>query len=121
MLKNYFKIAWRSLMKNKTYSFINIFGLATAMSVCLLIILYIQSELSYDNFHEKGDNVYRVVLDRKYPGRSTSYAIIPLSIGEAIQHENPEVEQSTRLFNFTKDGSFYVKIGDKVFEERKVL
>ncbi len=121
MLKNYLKIAVRSLLKRKGYTLINVFGLAIGMAVCLLIVLYIQSELSYDNFQEKGDNVYRVVLERKYPGRSTSYSMIPSSIGEAIQHEYPEVAQCTRLFNFLGNGNMFVKIGDKVFEERNVL
>jgi len=122
MIKNYFKVAIRSLLRRKGYTLINVLGLATGMAVCLLIVLFIQSELSYDNFQEKGDNIYRVVLERKYPGRSTSYSIIPQSIGEAIQRENPEVQQSTRLFDFLgKNGNFFVKIGDKNFEERRVL
>jgi putative ABC transport system permease protein len=122
MLKNYFKIAVRSLLKRKGYTMINVLGLATGMAVCLLIILYIRSELGYDTFHKNGDHIYRVVLERKYPGRSTSYAMIPQSIGEAIQREYPEVLQSTRLFDFLgKNGSFFVKIGDKNFEERRVL
>ena len=91
MLKNYFKVAIRSLLKRKGYTLINILGLATGMAVCLLIVLFIQDELSYDNFEKNGDNIYRVVLERKYPGRSTSYSMIPLSIGEAIQHDYPEV------------------------------
>jgi putative ABC transport system permease protein len=121
MLKNYFKVAIRSLLKRKSFTVINILGLATGMAVCLLIVLFIQDELSYDNFEKNGDNIYRVVLERKYPGRSTSYSMIPLSIGEAIQHEYPEVLQSTRLFDFLGNGYFMVKIGDKNFEERHVL
>ncbi|HXB44167.1 MAG TPA: ABC transporter permease, partial [Puia sp.] len=111
MLKNYFRVAIRSLLKRKGYTLINVLGLATGMAVCLLIVLYIQSELGYDSFHKNGDNIYRVVLDRKYPGRSTSYSMIPQSIGEAIQHEYPEVQQCTRLFNFLGNGNFFVKIG----------
>jgi putative ABC transport system permease protein len=62
-----------------------------------------------------------VVLERKYPGRATSYSMIPSSIGSAIQHEYPEVLQCTRLFNFLGVGNLFVRVGDKVFEERKVL
>jgi hypothetical protein len=54
MLKNYFKIAWRSLMKNKTFSFINIFGLSIGLTCCLLIALYLNYELSYDKQHPDG-------------------------------------------------------------------
>ena len=81
MFRNYFKVAFRNLLKRKGFSLINILGLATGMAVCLLIILFIQSELSYDKHHEKADNIYRVVLERSYPGRATSYSIIPQSIG----------------------------------------
>jgi putative ABC transport system permease protein len=100
MFKNYLKVAFRNLVKRKGYSVINILGLAIGMAVCLLIVLFIQSELSYDDWQLKGDNVYRVVLERRYPGRATSYAIIPQSIGPAIQKEYPEVIECTRLFDF---------------------
>ncbi|TMI91923.1 MAG: FtsX-like permease family protein, partial [Bacteroidetes bacterium] len=102
-------------------SLINILGLATGMAVCLLIVLFIQSEMSFDKQHEKADNIYRVVLERSYPGRSTSYAIIPQSIGAAIKTEYPEVLESTRLFNFAGNGNFFLRIGEKTFEEKRVL
>lgn len=60
MLKNYFKTAWRNIIKNKTFSFINIFGLAVSMSVCLLIILIVADQKSYDDFHTNKDRIYRV-------------------------------------------------------------
>ncbi len=121
MLKNYFKVAFRNLFKRKVYTLINIFGLATGMAVVLLIVLFIKDELSYDNFHKNGDQVYRVALERKYPGRSTSYSVIPQTIGEAIKKEYPEVLESTRIFNFTGAGDFFVKVGPKVFQEKHVL
>ncbi len=123
MLKNYFKIAVRNLLKRKAYTLINILGLATGMAVCLLIVLFIKSELGYDAIHEKADRVYRVVLERQYPGRSTSYSFITQSIGPAIQKEFPEVLECTRIFNFGAgdNGNFFMRIGDETFEERKVL
>ena len=121
MFRNYLKVALRSLSKRKGYSIINILGLAIGMAVCLLIVLFIESELSYDDWQLKGDNIYRVVLERKYPGRSTSYSIIPLSIGPAIQKEYPEVVECTRLFDFGGNGNFFLRIGDKVFEESRVI
>ncbi|MEO6454926.1 MAG: ABC transporter permease, partial [Ginsengibacter sp.] len=121
MFKNYLKIAARNLLKRKGYTLLNIIGLATGMAVCLLIVLFIQSELSFDNFHKNGDQVYRMVLERKYPGRSTSYSIIPQTIGEAVKKEFPEVLESTRIFNFGGAGNFFVKINDKVFDEKYVL
>jgi len=121
MIKNYLKVAVRSLLRRKGYTLINMFGLATGMAVCLLIVLFIESEVSYDSFQQKGKDIYRVVLDRKYPTRSTAYSMIPLSIGESIKREYPEVLQSTRLFDFTGTGTFLLKIGDKMFEEKHVL
>jgi len=121
MFKNYFKVAFRNLLKRKGFSLINILGLATGMAVCLLIILFIQSELSFDKHNEKAKDIYRVVLERSYPGRSTSYSIIPQSIGSAIKAEYPEVLESTRLFNISGNGSFFLRIGEKTFEEKRVL
>jgi len=121
MFKNYFIVAFRNLLKRKGFSLINILGLATGMAVCLLIVLFVQSELSFDKQHEKADNIYRVALERSYPGRSTSYAIIPQSIGAAIKTEYPEVLESTRLFNFAANGNFFLRIGEKTFEEKRVL
>jgi len=120
MLRNFFKVAMRNLLKRKGYTAINILGLATGMAVCLLIVLYVQSELGYDRQHERGKNIYRLVLDRIYPGRVTSYSIIPQSIGAAVKTEFPEVQESVRVFNFTGDGgNFFLRIGDKIFEEKR--
>ncbi|MDX2045289.1 MAG: FtsX-like permease family protein, partial [Chitinophagaceae bacterium] len=121
MFKNYFKVALRNLFKRKGFSLINILGLATGMAVCLLIVLFVQSELSFDKHHEKADHIYRIVLERYYPGRSTSYSFIPQSIGAAVKAEYPEVLESTRLYNFGGNGNFFLRIGDKVFEEKRVL
>src|SRR5258708_25763503 len=122
MFRNYLKVAIRSLLKRKAFTLINILGLATGMAVCLLIVLFVQSELNYDQQHKKGKNIYRLVLDRIYPGRTTSYALIPQSIGAAVKTEFPEVKESVRLFNFTGDGgNFFLRIGDKVFEEKRVF
>ncbi len=121
MFRNYLKVALRSLLKRKTYTLINVLGLATGMAACLLIVLFIESELGYDAFNKNAGQVYRLVLERKYPGRSTSYAMIPSSVGQAVQHEYPEVLQCTRLFDFLGNGSLPVKIGDQQFEEKNVL
>src|SRR5258708_2718650 len=121
MFKNYLKVALRSLLKRKVFTAINILGVATGMTVCLLIILFIRSELGYDNFEPNADRIYRVVLERKYPERSTSYSIIPQSIGGAIQKEFPEVAVSTGLLDLSGKDNFLVKIGDQPFEEQNVV
>ena len=121
MFSNYWKVAVRSLLKRKGLTLINILGLATGMAVCGLIVLFIGSELNYDDFQVNGDRVYRIVLDRKYPGRTTSYAIIPASIGEAVRKEFPEVVATTGLQDATNRNQLFVKAGDKSFEESRVL
>ncbi|AHM62853.1 hypothetical protein D770_23040 [Flammeovirgaceae bacterium 311] len=108
-------------MKRKFFSLINILGLATGMAICLLIVLFVQSELGYDQHHEKADRIHRVALERIYPGRSSFYAMIPASIGEAIETEFPEVEQRVRIFNFTGDNNFYLKVGEQVYEDKNVF
>ena len=121
MIKNYLKVAIRNLLKRKGFTLINILGLAIGMAVCMLIVLFIRSELGYDSFQPDVDRVYRVVLDRKYPGRTTSYAEIPNSIGEAIHKEFPEVEAHTIFLDFSNQGNVFVKSGDQLFEEQHVL
>ena len=121
MFRNYLKVAIRSLLKRKAFTLINILGLATGMAVCLLIVLFVRSELSYDDFHQKADRIYRVVLDRKYPEHKAAYSIIPMSIGPAMQKEFPEVEYSTGLLNFAGNNSIYVKVGSQLFEEQHAL
>lgn len=121
MIRNYIKIAWRNFVKRKTNGLINVFGLASGMAVCLLLMLFIRDEKGYDDFQENKDRVYRVALDRIYPGRTTSYAMIPANIGEAIATEFPEVEQCTRIFSNRGFGNSYIKIGEQVFEEKEVI
>src|SRR5258708_10496350 len=121
MFKNYLKVALRSLLKRKVFTAINILGLATGRTVCLLIILFIRSDPGYDNFEPNADRIYRVVLERKYPERSTSYSIIPQSIGGAIQKEFPEVSVSTGLLDLSGKDNFLVKIGYHPFDEKNVL
>ena len=60
MIKNYFKIAWRNIVKNKFYSAINIFGLAIGLAVGIMILLWVQDELNYDGFHNNADNIYKI-------------------------------------------------------------
>lgn len=61
---------FRNLLKRKVFTVINLLGLASGMAVCLLLVLYIQNEFGYDNFHERGGQIYRLALERKYSGRS---------------------------------------------------
>ena len=98
MLTNYFKIAYRNLLKNKVFSLINIFGLAIGMAACLLILQYVSFELSYDNFHEKGDQIYRVVNDRYQNGELIQHGTITYSpVGTALNEDFAEVVHNTEV------------------------
>ena len=119
MLKNYFLISWRNLLRYKGFSAVNIIGLAMGMACFLLIMMYVNDELGYDNFHEKGDQIYRVALERKYPDRARNYAFIPHSYAEVLQQEFPEVEEACRLFNFGPANTIFKK-GDKVLRENNI-
>ena len=97
MIKNYFKIAFANLMRNKFYSMINIVGLAIGITACILIMLYVQSELSYDTFHEKADRIYRVNLDAVINGDDINSPVTCAPLAKAMQNEIPEVEEAVRL------------------------
>lgn len=116
MFKNYLKIALRQLGRHKGYTIINILGLAIGMACCLLILMYVQDEMSYDKFHDDGDRIYRMALERKYPGRSRFYAIIPQSYAHTTVSEYPEVEEATRMFFF--QGTLTIKQNETLYEEK---
>lgn len=100
MFKNNLKIAFRSLFKQKLYTTINILGLAVGVASCLLIVLFVRNEYSYDKFFKDGDRIYRMVLERKYPNHSTFYAIIPHSFAGVALRDFPEIESVANLFGF---------------------
>ena len=120
MYKNYLITAWRNLIRNRGYTMINIIGLAIGLTCFLLILLYVKSELGFDTFHEKGDQIYRVALERKYPGRSREYAIIPHSYAQSIEDDLPEVKESCRLFYFAQN-TVFIKQGEDVREESNFM
>ena len=97
MLKNYLRIAIRSLIKQKVYTIINVLGLSTGIASCILIVMFVTNEFSYDSFHTNADNIYKVALERKYPNHSTNYAIIPHSYADVMQHDYPEVTSVVKM------------------------
>lgn len=116
MLKNYFKVALRNLLKYKAYSFINVFGLASGIAICLLIFLFIQDELSYDTFHENSDRIYRAVLDGNFGGKEFIIANSPAPMAETLKRDFPEVEDAARIRAY---GYPVIRYGDKVFSEER--
>ncbi|MBA3675344.1 MAG: ABC transporter permease, partial [Chitinophagaceae bacterium] len=118
MLKNYFKIALRNLWKNKGFSFINIFGLAIGIAVCLLMMLFVIDEISYDKFNAKANRIYRVDGDVKFGGTHWILAVAPDPMGPTLKKDYPQVEQFVR---FRDNGGFRIKKGNENLQENKVI
>ncbi|MEQ9438239.1 MAG: ABC transporter permease [Cyclobacteriaceae bacterium] len=99
MIKSYLTIAYRNLLKNRVFSLINILGLAIGMAACLLILQYVGFELSYDNFHKQGGDIYRVVNDRYQNGKLIQHGTITYSpVGTAMHEDFDEVVRNTEIF-----------------------
>jgi len=118
MFKNYLKIAVRNFFKHKGFSFINIFGLAIGVACCLMIVLYVLDEISYDRYHEKADQIYRVGIDG-FVNNMAFHGVITCSpMAQTLVREFPEVTAATRLRNF---GFPVFRYEDKVFSEERVF
>ncbi|MES2372818.1 MAG: ABC transporter permease [Bacteroidota bacterium] len=104
MIQNYLKIAWRSLMKNKTFSFINIFGLSIGLTCCLLIALYLNYEVSYDKQHPDAERIYQLGTTFVRQKEEKNTANVPAPMASTMQQEFPEIEETTRLLGlFAED------------------
>ena len=98
MIKNYFKIAWRNILRHKGYAGINIFGLAIGIAACLLILQYVSFELSYENFQVNKDRIYRIQQDRYNNGKlTTQWAAGAYAVGNSFKDAVPEIEEYVKL------------------------
>ena len=117
MFKNYFKTAWRNLMKNKVFSLINILGLTIGITVCLMIFLFIMNEFSADDFHRNEKNIYRVMREFKNEGKASSVAYLSGPYAPALLNDfKGEIKNAVRV-NPTDN---LVTIGNRSFHEKKV-
>src|SRR6476661_9939580 len=97
MLKNYFKIAFRHIKKNKGFSLLNMLGLSLGLTCALLILLWISDEVSYNKFHKKYDDIYQVMENHNYDGKIYTFAATPGLLASAMKSELPEVVHTTRM------------------------
>jgi putative ABC transport system permease protein len=118
MLKNYLKIAVRNFIRHIGFSFINIFGLAVGIACCLLILLFVRDELTFDRHNEKIDRIHRIGLSGFVNNSVFDGVVTPSPMAKALVSEFPEVEAATRLRNF---GFPVFRYGDKVFSEERVF
>ncbi len=114
MFKNYLKIAWRNLLKNKGYSAINIGGLAIGMACFLLITVFIQNELSFDSYHEKGDRIYRVDHHSNPKDHNDAWVWGNAPVGAALKADFSEVVETVQ---FSGRSDVLFKYGDRSFQE----
>lgn len=119
MIKNYFKIAWRNLMKYKFISFINLFGLTVGLTCCLLITTYVLNELSYDRYNKNAENIYRVTRTFKNANGVVSLKLSTISppFGYYFPTDFPEIKKMTRLLGA---GTLPFKYKDKLIAETNV-
>ncbi|GAB4020224.1 ABC transporter permease [Spirosoma koreense] len=108
ILKNYLISAWRSLKRQKLASSINLLGLVVSIASCVLIMLYVQHELSYDNYHLKADRIFRLTTQLTADGKDEHTAWAPNFIGQQVKADYPEVETVIRLQANPGDISFQV-------------
>ncbi|QNA43434.1 ABC transporter permease [Lacibacter sediminis] len=119
MFSNYLKIAWRNLLKNKTFSLINIIGLASGLACFILITLYITDELRYDRYHEKADRIYRINSDIRFGGTALNMAVSADPMGATLKKDYPQVEQFARIYG--SEGSKLFKKDNVFITEERVV
>jgi putative ABC transport system permease protein len=114
MIRNYFKIAFRYLQKNKLYSFVNIIGLAIGITSCILIGLYIWHEQSFDRFHKNGDRIARVTWEYNFEDKVNKVALTGTKVGPQFKRSFPEVEAYVRTMKYPR----VIGYKDKLFDEK---
>ena len=117
MLKNYLKTTIRNIFRNKFYSAINIIGLAIGIICTILILLYNQSELTYDKHHVKHNRIFRLESDFTIAGKNDLFAVTSLPLAPTLKEEYPEIEEFVR---FARNDNTLFKYGEKEFYEDSI-
>ncbi len=114
MFKNYFKLAIRNILRHKAYSFINIVGLAIGMTCSILILLWVQNELSYDRFHANANQLYRITAQ----ANDFKAAVNPAGMPAGLKQEMPTIKEFARIMTMS---SHLFEAGERKFEEKRVF
>jgi putative ABC transport system permease protein len=120
MLRNYFKIACRNLLRSKAFSLINIVGLAMGLTCCLLLVVYLQHELSYDKFHGKADRIARVIMKYQEGGHEKKGNFTSTKVFPEFKRRFPEISNGVRMSG-TYGNSRLVKYNNQVFQEQQFI
>src|SRR6476619_8462964 len=100
MIKNYFKTAWRNIIRNRTFTMLNVSGLAIGVVVCLLIGVWLQRELSFDNFHPNAENIFRITNTFKSESETFAQAPSGVALGVQLPKQLSSLKSACRVFNF---------------------
>jgi len=114
MIKNYFKIAFRNFLRNKTFSGINIFGLAIGIATCLIIMLFVNNELGYDRYNKKANRMVRVYFEGNVQGEKMKEVSVMPPVAQTLKADFPEVEEATRIRDY---GTPKLVYGNRTFKE----
>ena len=115
MFSNYFKTALRNLLRNKGFTFLNVFGLTLGLATCLLIVLYVVDELSYDRYNVNAGRIYRVNTDLKVNGKRSYFASATPPVGATLVAHYPEVEKAARIYR--AEANRFRKGNEEIAEE----
>ena len=115
---NYLKTSWRKIYRQKGYSLINIAGLAVGMAACLLILLFIKDEWSYDRYNQKAGRIFRLAAHIRFGGMEGDIATAPAPLAAACLQDFPEVERTVRFY---RQGSFIVRHGERSYTESRLM
>ena len=117
MLRNYLKIALRSLKRNKVYTLINVLGLVIGIAFSCMLYVFVSHELSYDTFHSKSERIFRIItVDERDPEKVRRYGVAAAPLGPSLVDTYPQVEETVRLYRFV--GQVIFKIDGENFQER---
>ena len=114
MFRNYWLVAIRNFKRHRVYSTINLLGLSIGLATCILILLFVQDELSYDRFHKNADRIYRVAVERDWGDKMISWPRAPMGLAAELEERLPEVVRGTRIF---PRGRILTEYGDQRFYE----
>ena len=118
MLKNYFISAYRSIKKNKFYSLLNIFGPAIGITCAILILLYVQEEVTFDKHSRNWDRIYRLESDFNISGKATLAALVPIPMAPTLKDEYPEIKEIARFVGFGIQDILFQYKDLKFFEDK---
>ena len=118
MFSNYLKVALRNITRQRFYSFINVFGLAVGLGICMLMVLFIKDELSYDAYHSKSDRIYRILTEWRQGDQSMRTPINEYRLYTALKTDFPEFDQIVRI---SPAGGSLVQYEDKEYQETRIF